>query len=385
MTLKGEGFLMRLMITGGGTAGHINPALAIADFVKKKHPDWDFVYVGNPNHMEYKLATKAGYKFIGIKVKGFQRKVNFRNVNNNMQAIWLLLMANVKARHILKSFKPDVVVGTGGYVTGPIMNEASKLGIKTITHEQNAYPGITTKILSKKVDKVLLAVANAKRYLHKNCDIEVVGNPIRSEILLTDRDVARNKLGISKNAICILSFGGSLGAKAINEAVAGLMGKTYKNSNIHHIHATGKFGVDVFPQLLKANNVIVKGNKNIDIREYIDNMDECLAAADIVICRAGAITLSELEAIGRASILIPSPNVAENHQYYNAKVLADVGAAIVIEEKNLSVSNLYKEVEKLICNPADITKMANNAKKLAITNASERIYNIILDIIKNKK
>lgn len=372
---------MKLMVTGGGTAGHINPALAIADVVKKKHPDWHLVYVGNPNHMEYKLATKAGYSFIGIKVKGFQRKINLKNISNNVQAIWLLLVANIKVRRILKNFKPDVVIGTGGYVTGPVMNEAAKMGIKTITHEQNAYPGITTKILSKKVDKVLLAVDEAKKYLNKNCNIEVVGNPIRSEILLTDRDVARNKLGISKNAICILSFGGSLGANAINKAVAGLIAKTYKKPNVYHIHATGKYGVDLFPKFLKAENVFIKGNKNINIKDYINNMDECLAAADIVICRAGAITLSELEAVGRASILIPSPNVAENHQYYNAKVLADAGAAILIEEKNLSANRLYKEVEKLISNPESIVRMANNAKKLAVTNASEKIHDIMLTVI----
>lgn len=375
---------MKIIFTGGGTAGHINPALAIANFIRDKHPDWSFIYVGNSDHMEYKLAKAAGYKFIGINVRGFQRQINIRNVINNIQAMGLLFTADQKSKQILKEVKPDLVVGTGGYVTGPIMNAAVKMGINTITHEQNAYPGVTTKLLSKKVDKVLLAVKEAKKYLDPQCDIEVTGNPVRKEILTISRSEARKKLKIKKESKCILSFGGSLGAKVINEVMVDLISKTYKDENVHYIHATGKFGKEIVPQLFRERGVNLVGKNNLDIREYINNMDECLAAADIVICRAGAITLSELEVVGRASILIPSPNVAENHQYYNAKVLSDSGAAILIEEKNLTGDRLYNEVKNLILNPKLILDMEYNAKKLGIIDASDKIYDIIMNLGENK-
>lgn len=373
---------MRVIFTGGGTAGHINPALAIADFFRDKHPDWEFRYVGNPDHMEYKLAKAAGYQFIGVKVKGFQRKLNFRNIKNNIEAAGLLLASDRKSKKILRDFKPDIVIGTGGYVTGPIMNVAANMKIKTFTHEQNAYPGVTTRILSKKVTKVLLAVKEAEKYLDKNCNIEVTGNPIRKEILNMNKDQARKKLGVKNGAVCIVSFGGSLGARTINKAIAGLISKTYKSDNIHHIHAYGKFGSDEFPNFLKNNRINlnnIKNNGNIDIREYINNMDECLAAADIVICRAGAITVSEIEAVGKASILIPSPNVSENHQYYNAKVLADKKAAVLIEEKDLKDEILYKEIMKLVNNSNYILEMEKKAKQLAITDSCEKIYNIVMN------
>lgn len=368
---------LRVIITGGGTAGHINPALAIANFIKNKDSDSKIIYVGNPDHMEYRLAKQAGYKFVGIKVKGFQRKINFKNILNNLEAVSLLLTSSQKSKKILKDFKPDLVIGTGGYVTGPIVRAAAKLGIKTLTHEQNAYPGITTKLLSKKVDRVLLAVKEAARYLSSDCKIEITGNPIRQEILNTDRNKARKKLGIKQDSICILSFGGSLGARAINQSIASLISKTYKNNNLYFIHATGKIGFENFLSLLSKQNINIKNFDNINIREYINNMDECLAAADIVICRAGAITLSELQAVGRASILIPSPNVAENHQYHNAKVLADNNAAILIEEKDLNNQKLYETIINLISNRNNIFKIQENIKKMAITNACEKIYDII--------
>ena len=377
---------MKIFITGGGTAGHINPAIAIADYIKNKNPDWEFFYVGNPNHMEYKLAIDAGYNFIGINVSGFKRKISFTNVLNNIKAAGLLLTSSYKAHKILKKYKPDLIIGTGGYVTGPIMNEAVKMGIKTITHEQNAYPGVTTKLLSKKVDKVLLAVEDAKKFLNLdakelNNKVKVTGNPIRRGILTTNRLKSRQKLGIKDDDICIVSFGGSLGARPINESVAGLISKTHKNSKIYHIHATGKFNAEDFSEMIKQKGVNLINEKNLDVREYINNMDECLAVADIVICRAGAITISEIEAVGKASILIPSPYVAENHQYYNAKVLADRGAAILIEEKNLTDEELYLQVNKLINNKEKIFKMGVNARSLAVLNASERIYNVVCEVL----
>ncbi len=369
---------MRIVVTGGGTAGHINPALAIAKFIKNKNPDCEIVYVGNKKHMEYHLVKSAGFEFIDVDVEGFQRKINFRNIYRNIKAIRLLFIANLKVKKILKKINPDLVIGTGGYVTGPVLNVAAGMGIRTFTHEQNAYPGVTTKLLSTKVEKVLLAVPEAKKHLSERCNAVVVGNPIRPEILLMNRDNARQKLKIDKDDVCVLSFGGSLGAYKVNEAIADLMSKTLADSKLHYIHATGKLGFENFEKMLRQRNLDIKNKQNVDIREYINNMDECMSAADIVICRSGAITLSELQACGKASILIPSPNVAENHQYYNAKVLVDNGAAILIEEKDLNANVIYEKVMDLVRCPDKISKIGENARRLAILDSCQKIYGIVM-------
>lgn len=363
---------MRILFACGGTAGHINPAIAVASVIKQERSGAKILFAGNPSGMEATLVPKAGFDFIPIEVQGFQRKINTENIKRNINAARLLLTASAKAGTIIRDFAPDIAMGTGGYVSGPVIRKAAKMGVKTLTHEQNAFPGVTTKLLARSVDKVLLAVPEAKAFLPRRTDAVVTGNPIRQEILFASREKSRAALGVGSR-ICLLTFGGSLGAKRINEAVADLMAYYKDKPAVHFIHATGQYGVELFPQLLKERGVPVQNNPHIDIREYIHDMPSCLAAADLVLCRAGAISLSELEAIGRASILIPSPNVAENHQYHNAMVLANKNAAVVIEEKNLTGDRLCSIVEQLVKDPQELANLGRNAASISITDAAQRI------------
>ncbi len=367
--------IMKILLAGGGTAGHINPALAIAGTVRQHNPQAELLYVGNKGGMEEQLVSEAGYPFQAITIAGFQRKISLKSLAKNIRTIGLLMAANGQSKRIIKEFKPDLCVGTGGYVSGPILRAAAKMGIPILIHEQNAFPGMTTKMLSKYAKKVMLAVEDAKKYLDPSCPITVTGNPVRPAILSARRETARKKLGLDGRPL-ILSFGGSLGARKINEAVADLIAWSSKDDRYQHIHAYGQYG-SWFPELLIKKGVDLKKHANLDIREYIKDMPDCLAAADLVICRAGAITLSELQAQGKASILIPSPNVAENHQYHNAMALVCRKAAAILEEKDLSGDALIQMVQKMTADPKTLEIYQTNARKMAILDANERIYSII--------
>ncbi len=373
--------MKKILFVCGGTAGHINPAISVATTIKNMNKDIDIVFAGNPQGMEARLVKNANFPFYPFTAMGIQRKLTPENIVKNIKSISLLTTAQLRAKKLLKEIKPDIVVGTGGYVSGPIVLTASKMGIKTVIHEQNAFPGVTNKLLSKKATKVLLAVEKAKKLFPTQREFIVTGNPVRPEILSADRTKAREKMGIKPNDFCILSFGGSLGADRVNRAIAEVMQWHSGKNGFYHIHATGKYGTELFPKLIEEKNVDYKNNKNLDIREYIDNMWECLAASDVVICRAGAITISELLAVGRASIMIPSPNVAENHQYHNAKVLVDAGAGIMIEEKDLTEQKMLDEIKKLQKNPSIVKNIEKSAKNLAIPNANEKIADEILKLL----
>lgn len=368
---------MKILFACGGTAGHINPAIAVATILRRRDPEIQILFAGNPDKMEAQLVPAAGFDFTPIRVEGLQRSLSWTNIKRNLSAARCLLTASGKAKKILREFAPDVVLGTGGYVSGPVLRAAAKMGYPTLTHESNAYPGITTKLLSREVDKVLLAMEKAKDYLPEGKNYIVTGNPLRPEVLEADRAEARKKLGIGER-FAVLSFGGSNGAEKVNEALAELMAKTVPTGRFHHIHATGRFGAEEFPQSLRKLGVDPAG-EHLDIREYIADMADCLAAADLVICRSGAMTLVELEAAGRAAILIPSPNVAENHQYHNGKVLADEGAALLIQEKDLDGEKLYAMVRELADDPDKLHTLERNARALAITDGAERIVAEILD------
>ena len=290
-----------------------------------------------------------------------------------------LLKSSSQAKKIIRDFKPDAVVGFGGYVSGPVLRAASRLGVKTAIHEQNAYPGITNKALAGRADAVMLTVADAGRWLKTKKPCVVTGLPVRSEILNADRNTARAGLGISGDIPVVLSTGGSLGADSINKAMLELIIKRCGDGRAAHIHAMGQYGLWMIKSF-EERGVDLKKYKNIIIKEYIDDMDKCLAAADLVIGRAGASSLSEIEALGKPSILIPSPNVSENHQYHNAMALASRGAAIVIEEKNLTPELLIKTVDELVDDPARRDELGKNAKKMAVAGACEKIAEIILGL-----
>ena len=374
---------MKVLFACGGTAGHINPGLSIAAALGSRCPDIQIRFAGNPDGMEARLVPGAGFEFVPFRAMGIQRRLTPYNIYRNAKSVCLLLTAQARAKKVIRAFGPDLVVGTGGYVSGPILLTAAKMGIPTATHEQNAFPGVTTKLLAKQVDKVLLAVEKAKEYLPKEAAGKciVTGNPVRPEILTERREEARRKCGVPEGKLCILSFGGSLGAQRVNEAVADVMAWHIKEGKLHHIHATGQYGVELLPRLLQDRKVPYSDNPCLDIREYIDDMPACLAAADLVICRAGGSTLSELAAAGRASILIPSPNVAENHQYHNAMVLQNAGAAVVLQEKELTGEALVKLVKELTQDPARLRRLGENAKKIAAPRAVEEIADQLLALV----
>lgn len=378
---------MKVLFACGGTGGHINPAIAIANTLKEKQPDVEILFAGNPKGMEAKLVPQAGFDFAPITIKGFQRKLTWFNIKYNISSLFYLTTASTRSKRLIQKFGPDLVVGTGGYVSGPILRMAAKLGIKTATHESNAFPGVTTKLLSQYVDRVMLAVPEAKKYLDPKCKEVVVGTPVREEIVYADREKAREKMN-TQDKICIVSFGGSQGAHRLNQAMADLIAwHTSKDCpvKIHHVHATGKYGVEDFPEMLKARGANFKNNPDIDIREYIHDMNDCLAAADIVICRAGASTISELEAAGRASILIPSPNVAGNHQYHNGMVLVKNDAAVLVEEKDLTGEKLCQIVQELAQDPQRLKQLGQNAQKLSILDANEKIYTELMQLMREKE
>lgn len=372
---------MRILFACGGTAGHINPALSVATALKQRYPKAVIRFAGSPMGMEARLVPAAGFEFVPFRAMGIQRKLTPYNIYRNIKSIALLLTASRRAAKVIRAFEPDLVVGTGGYVSGPILLTAAKMGLKTITQEQNAFPGVTTKLLARRVDKVLLAVEQAGQRLPAGTSWVVTGNPVRPEVVAANREESRHKMGISPEQLCLLSFGGSLGAQRINEAIADVMAWHAPGGKLRHIHATGQYGIELFPRLLEERGILYRENPNLDIREYIDDMPACLAAADLVICRAGAITISELQAAGRASILIPSPNVAENHQYHNAMVLEAKEAAVVLEEKDLTGQRLTALVKELTEDPIRLHRLGENARGMAIPDANNRILDEILALL----
>ncbi|MBQ3841119.1 MAG: UDP-N-acetylglucosamine--N-acetylmuramyl-(pentapeptide) pyrophosphoryl-undecaprenol N-acetylglucosamine transferase [Ruminiclostridium sp.] len=371
---------MRVILAAGGTAGHINPALAIADKIKHLFPDAVIKFVGAQGGMEEKLVRKAGYDFTAFRMAGLQRKLTPQNIKRNIQAVHYYITARGDAHKLIKEFAPDIAIGTGGYVCAPVLTVAAKMGVKTAVHESNSLPGITTTMLSPRVDKVLCANEDVITHLKHTENCVVTGNPIRSNIPIEDRNEARKKLGLPEG-MTIVSFGGSLGANKISEAVAALVKWEREVGDINHIHSYGGNGKDMFDGLLKDNGL--ETGERFIAREYIDNMYTCLSAADLIISRAGAMTLTELKAAGRASILIPFPQAAENHQYYNALTMSKNGAAILIEDKDLSAERLLAEVQALYNDRGRLTEMEKAASALNIPNATDLVVGNILDLIKD--
>ncbi len=371
---------MKVLLAGGGTAGHINPALAIASYIKEKEPDTEILFIGNRDGMEQTLVTKAGFSIKSIVISGFKRNFKPQSIVHNVKTVSRMFTSSAKAKKLIKEFAPDICIGTGGYVSGPVVRTAANLGIPCIIHEQNAFPGVTTKMLSKKVKKVMLAVEDAKKHLDSTVDFTVTGNPIRQDILRIDKEQARKELGLDSRPV-VLSFGGSLGARCINEAMVDFVVRSAEDQKYQHIHAYGQQGT-WFPDKVKENGIDINECDNLDVRQYIDNMPTCLAACDVVVSRAGAITLSEIQAKGKPCVLIPPPYVAENHQFHNAMALVNKKAASLIEEKDLTSDKLIKAVDDMVSDSELLSEYSQNAQAMAITDASVRIYKIAKDIVR---
>lgn len=369
---------MKVLMTGGGTGGHVYPAIAIANTIKQNIVGSEIAFVGTPTGIENKICKAEGYDVYHVNVMGIRRSLSPRNI----KAAYLALTSPIKAKKILEEFKPDVVVGTGGYVCWPILVAASKAGIPTLVHESNVFPGLAVRKLQGKVDKVLVNFEDSKKHLSKNYEdsIVCVGNPLRQGFKTIKKDEAREKLGLPKDARVLLSYGGSRGAQKINETIIGLMNEyDSKNPSVIHIHATGDIGREIFNKSYFGSGLDMLGN--VRVYDYINDMPTVMAAADVVICRAGAMTLSEISMMKKAAIFIPSPNVVDNHQFKNAKLLADNGAASLIEEKDLTVESLCSEVARLLEDDEAREKYSKNIEKFANPAANKRIYDEIIDTV----
>ena len=372
---------MRVLMTGGGTGGHVNPAIAIANTIMENEPDSVIEFVGTPKGIENKLVPAAGYKVHHVEVMGIRRSLSPKNI----KAVYLALTSPMKAKKIIKEFRPDIVIGTGGYVSWPVVKAAADLGIPTALHESNAVAGMTVKMLSSKVDRIYLNFEKAGEGLSVPEKIKVVGCPLMSKFAHISKEEARQKLGIPESVKCyILSYGGSLGAEKVNYAVFTLMEKyTGGREGIYHTHATGKIEKDIAAGWFSDRGL--DKYENLELLEYIYDMPVRMAAADIVICRAGAMTVSELCMDGKCAVFIPSPNVTDDQQYKNAKVPADIGAAVIIRENGETGERLTSCVKELCENEEKRHEMEEKMRTLAIPDTNKKIYLDLKEIVKEKK
>lgn len=363
---------LRILFAGGGTGGHVYPAIAIADAIKAQVPDAAIAFAGTKERIEWKAVPKAGYEIYPITVSGFQRKLSVENVIRNLKFPFKLLKGLLDSRSLIKSFQPHVVVGTGGYVSGPVLKMASMAGIPIVLQEQNAYAGATNKMMAEKAAQIHIAFEEAQHYFPKEkCYLN--GNPVRQSLTQVNPTTARKKLGLPEDALVLFIFGGSLGSIVLNNAVqAHYQALLEKYDNLYILWQTGK------AHYTKLHSQIV-AHERLKLMEYVDDMDTCYAASDLVLCRAGAISCSELMVTGTPAILVPAKNVAEDHQTKNAKAMVNVGAALMIDETELGIKFL-ETVEKTLADKTLLKVMRHNAKNAAKPNAANNIANHILTL-----
>lgn len=366
---------MKYLITGGGTGGHIYPALAIAKEIKHKDKKAEILYVGTEKGLEAELVPKEGFKFKTIRVKGMPRKLN----KESFIALKELLYGINDAKKIIQEYKPDVVIGTGGFVCGPVVYMAKKKKIPALIHEQNAFPGITNKILSRYVDKVAVTFDESKKYFKYPERIVNTGNPIRKEIIEVDKEEAYKILNIDKNIPFLLSLGGSGGQKTLNEAMYYFIKDATNKKDIQLIHVTGKRFYEDFMDMLKKDNI--KLSNNIRIYPYFYQIPEAMNIASLVVTSGGAITLAEISAVGVPSILMPKAYTAGNHQEFNARAFENKGASILVLEKDIKRDELNDIIYSVIKDKEKLRQMANSSKKLGKIDAAERIVELINNII----
>lgn len=366
---------MRYLVTGGGTGGHIYPALAIAMEIKKRDENAEILYVGTKKGLESELVPKEGLDFRTIRVEGMPRKFN----KESFIATKELIHGLFDSKKILKDYRPDVVIGTGGYVCGPVVFMANRMRIPTVIHEQNAFPGITNKILSRFVDKILITFEEARKYFKNRDNIYLTGNPIRNTIFEVNKDKAYEKFDLDRNKSVLLSFGGSGGQKKLNDSMYYFI-ENNLDSDIQVVHVTGQRFYDEFMNRLKSDGINLP--ENIRILPYLYDMPELLNITDLIITSAGAITLAEISSLGLPSILIPKGYTAENHQEYNANAFANNGASIVLLEKDLNGELLNNTILDTMNNKEKLKKMAESSSKMGIRDAASKIVDIINELIK---
>ena len=373
---------MNVIFTCGGTGGHINPAIAVANILKERHPDVNILFIGASGHMEEQLVPKAGYDLVTLPGSGLSRRLNAEGIKKNLHAMKCVLSAVGQCKKYIKNFQADVIVGTGGYASFPALYAGHLLGIPTIVHESNALPGLTTKLAANVATQVLVCFEESVQHYKNPERVQVVGMPVRKEFLSMTREEARKELGLGDEPVVVSAFG-SQGAKAMNEAMADIMPLEQRDGfPFHHIHATGSFGKDWMPQRVKDNGVDYENCPALDIREYIYNMPTVMAAADVIIGRAGSATCNEIAAAGIPCILIPSPNVTNNHQEKNARVLEEAGGAVVVLEKDCTPENLYGQIRQLLADDRKRADMSKALRSMVKADSAERICDMLEELAK---
>ena len=371
---------MKVLFTCGGTAGHINPALALAGmFVARDGAQ--VLFVGADGGMETQLVPREGFSIKTVTISSFYRSVSLNSLKHNLKTLRNLSLSKTQAKCILDEFQPDLVVGTGGYASYPVVREAARRGIPTAVHESNAQPGLTTKTLAKWVDKVMVGFEASRSHYPDPGKVEVTGTPVRGAFFELSREQAREKLGFVDNKPVVVTSWGSLGAQVMNEHMVDfVIRECREGAPFHHIYGVGK---RYYPRVMEAlKQAGVELPAEVDIREYIYDMPVVMSAADVVLSRAGASTISELSATGHPAILVPSPNVTANHQEKNARVLSDRGAAVLMLEGECTGDKLYEKVKQLLDDPNELAGMREKLAEMAIGDANERIYTVLRGLMR---
>ena len=369
---------MKVIFTCGGTAGHVNPALALAGLIKERRTSSDILFVGAHRGIERQLIETAGWPFRAVEVSNFHRSFKPKELWHNMVSLRNFLFSPGEARKLLEEFPADLVVGTGGYASYPMIKAASALGIPTAIHESNAIPGLTTRLLEKHADLIMVGFEECrKNYKHPD-KVLVTGTPVRGDFFRLTRREAKAELGMDDGKPLIVSFWGSLGAAEMNRQIARFMALEAKERPFHHVHGAGTIGCRHMTEYLAEAGVDLAGIPELDVREYIQDMGTMMRAADLVICRAGASTISELTALGVPAIIVPSPNVANNHQEHNARALD--GGAVMILEKDSSGRLLYDTARGILQDPERRRRMSAKMASLGNVDAAEKIYTAVMSL-----
>ena len=372
---------MRVIFTCGGTAGHVNPALALAGYMREKDPDTAVLFVGTPTGMERELVAKAGYDYAAVEVSSFQRKLNAAGIRHNLHTVRVLASSGRQARAILRDFRPDLVVGTGGYASYPMVKAAAQAHIPTAVHESNSVPGLTTRMLEEYADVIMVGFEDCRQHYRHPERIMVTGTPVRGDFFEKTPQQARQELAFDDGRPVVVSFWGSLGASHMNEAMLGFFEEERQNGfPFHHVHAVGKGGWETMERALQQRGL--DACADLDVRQYIYNMATVMRSADLVICRAGASTISELTALGMPAIMVPSPYVTNNHQEKNARLLEAHGGAEVLLESEASGEALYRAAADILRSPDRQAQMKQGMAQLGIPDAAERIYKTVMALVR---
>lgn len=371
---------MKVIIAAAGTAGHINPGIAIANKIKKEEPDSEIIFIGTSRGLENELVPKAGYGLRTIEVYGLSREISIQN----LKKMYKTFTSIKSAKRIIKEFKPDLIVGTGGYICGPVVVAAKKYNIPVIIHESNAFPGKAVKMLAKKVDTILVSFKDAVDRIKNANNIVYTGTPVKitkKDYNINEKNKIINDMGLNEIKPIILVFGGSQGAQKINEAIIGII-ENILNKNYQIMWATGPKQYDIIKKALKDKNIDVEKVQNAKIVPYIYNMEEVMNVSNAIVARSGAMTIAEIANLGKPSILIPLPNVSQDHQLYNAKVLEKAGAAKIILNNELNKENLNEAIENIILDKNKMEQMGKSALKEATYNVEDKIYEEIKKLVK---